>query len=128
MNPDMPPPGVSAPAEPSPPAPPAPPTPPPPPEPASSRPVVAVEIVSIAGLALTALALGAALWMYIHDGTQTPLVVGITSLIMKGGTIVDYWLGSSNSSQKKDSVIAGQLPAPPPPIPPTPPTPPAPPS
>jgi peptidoglycan biosynthesis protein MviN/MurJ (putative lipid II flippase) len=87
----------------------------------------AKEVVSIAGLGLTALALVAALWMYIHDGTQTPLVVGITSLIMKGGTILDYWLGSSDSSQKKDAVIAGQLAAPPPPIPPTPPLPPTPP-
>jgi len=85
---------------------------------------MAKEVVSVVALVLAAFALGAALWMYLHDGTQAPLIGAISMLLLKGGSIIDYWLGSSDSSQKKDAVIAGQLPPPAPPIPPTPPTPP----
>ena len=113
------------------PIPPIPPTPPEPPKPVDSiietGTLKAKEIVSVVALILAGLALGAALWMYLHDGTQAPLIGAISMLLLKGGTIIDFWLGSSDSSQKKDAVIASQLAAPPPPIPPTPPLPPTPP-
>jgi hypothetical protein len=66
--------------------------------------------ISIASLVLAGLALVAALWMYIRGGDSAPLVGAIGLLLGKGSTVVDYWLGSSSGSQRKDSTIALQLP------------------
>lgn len=71
--------------------------------------IVGAPVVSIMALTLSGLALGAALWMYLHDGNSAPLIGAIGMLLGKGNTVVDYWLGSSSSSQKKDATIANQL-------------------
>lgn len=120
MNPDLPPPpGHHPPDEPAPPL--------NPPVSATDaaddpRQFQAAEVVSIATLFLVALALGAAVLMYFHDGTSIPLVTAIGGLMMKGGTVIDFYLGSSRSSQNKDAVIANQLPPTPPLLPPAPPS------
>lgn len=79
--------------------------------------LVGAPTISIMTLVLAGLALGAALWMYLHDGTQAPLVGAIGLLLGKGSTVVDFWLGSSHGSQKKDQTIAELSPASPKPTP-----------
>lgn len=69
-------------------------------------------LVSVLTLALAALALAAAFGMYLHDGGSVPLVGAISMCMLKAGTVVDFWLGSSSGSQKKDVTIAGQIEAP----------------
>jgi hypothetical protein len=71
--------------------------------------IVGAPTVSVMALSLSALALGAALWMYLRGGNEAPLVGAIGLLLGKGSTVVDFWLGSSNGSQKKDSTLAAQL-------------------
>lgn len=72
---------------------------------------IGAELISALTLGAGVLALGAATLMYLRGGDSAPLVGAIGLLLGKAGTVVDYWLGSSHGSKRKDAVIAEQLPS-----------------
>lgn len=63
-------------------------------------------LVSIYSLTLLMAGLGVA--CYLKNETAINLIIG--AIITNAGTVVNYYMGSSRSSQTKDAVIAGQLP------------------